>query len=385
MKTWTGAAALLLAGTLGTACTAEQGADDEGGEISSSEPIMIGSMQDLSGPIGTYGTAINNGAKLAVQQFNDEGGFDGAEVELKEFDTASDKANAASGVRSLTSDGAAAILGPTGSSALVVAAPVAEQLGIVLLAPTSTENFADGVLNDWTYRVGPIEALSFTEVMQQVLPQAGDPKRIALFFDAANNSSIEERKLLEENADELGYEFVGAEAVPAGQTDVTGAVSKILALNPEAIFVSHLAAESAAFMKEVRARGSEVPFMGGPAFASLEIFDLAGEAGDGALTFVQYLASSTEPASQEFRDAYEEEYGDTPDQFAAGGYDGTLALLEAIEQAGSTNREKVKDALTEIRDLQGATGPISYGEGPENSDAGYVVVRVESGSFAEIE
>lgn len=385
MKSWTTAAVFLLAGSLGAACAAEQGADDEGGAISSSDKIVIGSMQDLSGPIGTYGTAINNGAKLAVKQFNEDGGIDGAKVELKEFDTVSDKAKAAVGVRSLTSDGAAAILGPTGSSALVVAAPVAKQLGVVLVAPTSTENFDDGVLNDWTYRVGPIEALSFTEVMEKVLPELGDPERVALFYDAANNSSIEERKLLEENADDLGFEFTGAEAVPAGQTDVTGAVSKILAQDPEAIFISHLAAESAAFMKEVRARGSEVPFMGGPAFASLEIFKLAGEAGEGAHTFVQYLASSTEPAAQAFRDAYKAEYGEIPDQFAAGGYDGTLALLEALKQAGSTKREEVKDALTEISDLQGATGPITYGDGPENSAAGYVVVRVESGSFVEVE
>lgn len=383
MKKWT--AALIAATCLALAsCAAEPAATDQGEPLESGGTVVVGVMQDLTGPIASYGQAIHKGAELAVEQFNAAGGANGAQVAIEDYDLASNKSNTAQAMRSLTEDGAVAILGPTSSSALVLAAPVAQQLGVVTLAPTSAENFQPGVLNDWTYRVAPVEAKTFADVLGTVRADAGNPSRIALFYDPANNSSIEERGLLEQNAAASGYELVATATVPEGQTDVAGAVSTVLAANPEAVFISHLPAESAAFMKEVRARGSQVQFIGGPAFSAKEVFTLAGPAGEGAVTFVPFLPTSAEAAAAAFTDAFRAKFGTEPDQFAALGHDGMLALLEAIKTSGSTSRDGLRNALNGISGLQGATGPITYGSGPDNSTAQYTVVRVTTGDFAEL-
>ncbi|MBN9109360.1 MAG: ABC transporter substrate-binding protein [Pseudonocardia sp.] len=383
MRKWTGA---LVASTVLAlaACTAQPAETGQGDALASGDSVVVGVMQDMTGPIASYGQAIHKGAELAVEQFNAAGGVNGAKVEIKDYDLASNKSNTAQAMRSLTADGAVAILGPTSSSALVLAAPVSQQTSVVTLAPTSAENFKEGTLNDWTYRVAPVEAKTFADTLGKVRAGTGNPTRIALFYDPANNSSIEERGLLEQNAAAGGYQVVATATVPEGQTDVAGAVSTILAGNPDAVFISHLPAESAAFMKEVRARGSNVQFMGGPAFSAKEVFSLAGPAGEGAVTFVPFLATSTEPASKAFVEAYRAKFGSDPDQFAALGHDGMLALLEGLKASGSTSRDGLKNALNGISGLAGATGPITYGKGSDNSTAQYTVVRVQSGAFVEI-
>lgn len=384
MKTmrWFAAAAASAVVALGaTGC----GGDEQASGAEGDGPVKIASIEDLTGPIGPYGKAILNGTHLAIDEANAAGGvLGGRQVELQSEDAASDKGTVPSLLRKVSSSGATAVIGPTSSSALVLAAPVAKQLETVLVAPSSSEEFKDGVLNDWTFRVAPTEAGAFTELFGEMQKRLGF-KRVAMFYDEANNASLSERRLLEENQQELGYELVAVEASPEGRTDVSGVVSKIAAAKPDVIFVSHLVPESAAFLKQVRARGLDAHFVGGAQFATTQIFDIAGKAGEGSLTFVPYIAASDKPAVKAFNAAYEKQFNAKPDQFAALGYDTAKVVMAAIEQAGSADRKAVRDALAELKPVDGVTGSISYQGGPDNATPELVLVEVEDGKLVPVE
>lgn len=354
------------------------------GGSSGSGSIVLGSMQDLSGPIGPYGQSIEKGIQVAVDEFNQAGGLNGRQVKIDSVDLGSNKSNAPSAVRKLAGDGAVGIIGPTSSSALILAAPVAEQLKIVTLAPTSTDSLSSSVLNDWVKRTAPIEAPAFPTIFPKMLAAAGHPKKIAMFYDSANQSSIEELALLKKYQSQFGYSLVDVETSPEGSTNVTNQVSKIVAANPDAIYISHLTAESAAFMKDVRARGDKAVFIGGPAFSSAQIFQLAGRAGDGSITFVPFLATSTRPASQQFVKDFKAKFNSTPDLFAAEGHDGALAMLTAMKNAGSTDRTKIQQAFSTIKHLPAATGQITFGSGSDNTTPTYILVKSENGVFQPI-
>jgi branched-chain amino acid transport system substrate-binding protein len=380
-KRWFAAAAAVAVTIGATGCGGDDSASAGGGD----GPVAIASIEDLTGPIGPYGKAILNGTQLAIDEANAAGGvLGGRQVELRSEDAASDKATVPSLLRKVSGAGATAVIGPTSSSALVLAAPVAKQLETVLVAPSSSEEFKDDVLNDWTFRVAPTEAGAFTELFGQMQKRLGF-KRVALFYDEANNASLSERRLLEENQQKLGYELVAAEASPEGRTDVSGVVSKIAGAKPDVIFVSHLVPESAAFLKQVRARGVDADFVGGAQFATTQIFDIAGKAAEGALTFVPYIASSDKPEVQAFNTAYEAKFKTAPDQFAALGYDTGKVVLAAIEQAGSTDRKAVRDALAQLKPVEGVTGTISYQGGPDNATPELVLVQVEDGKLVPVE
>lgn len=367
------------------ACGSESSSSDTaGGSGGSSDPIKVGALQDLSGPVGAYGQAEMDGTKLAVKLANAEGGVAGRQIELVEEDLKSDKAVMPTAMRKLASDGAVALVGPTSSTTLVVGAPVAQQLEIPLIAPSSVDTFPEGTLNEWTFRIAPVASAVFTDVFGKMQQLEGF-KRVAMFYDAANNASVRERKLLEEHAGKLGYEVVAVESSPEGSTDVSSAVSKIAAAKPDAIFLSHLVPETAAFMKQARARGIDAVFVGGAPLASTEIFELAGKAGEGTLTYVPFLPGADTPEVKTFVDAFQQEYGRAPDQFAAQGYDAALVLFAAIEKAGSSDPQAIRDALAQLKEVRVATGLVSYDGGPDNTTPEVNVVRVEQGQFTPVD
>lgn len=357
----------------------DPGAADTGDD----DPILVGVVHDLSGPIGPFGNEMLVGAELAVQQFNDAGGFEGRPVELLVEDLESDRAVIGGAIRSLSGRGVVAIHGPTSSTAVVVGAPVAEAEGLVLLPPGSQEEFGDDILNDWIFRIAPVTAFALPGVLEQM--QAVAPfERLAIFYDPANNASVDDANLLQELAPTAGFEVVAVETAEEGATEFSGQISNIAAADPDAIWMSHLVEENAGFLIQARERGIDAQFLGGTTFTNPQTFEIAAEAGEGALTYVPFFAGSTFPATAEFTEAFREYTGgDDPNSFYAYGYDGMWAILRAIETAGSTDREAIRDAMASLS-FDGATGTITWDGPGDNQTPDVVLVRVEDRRFVEV-
>ncbi|MEQ8719092.1 MAG: ABC transporter substrate-binding protein [Acidimicrobiales bacterium] len=355
--------------------------DDGTEEPAETVTVTIGLMEDLSGPIEPFGRKVVNGAVLAVEQFN--ASQDAIIVETVEEDTASDQANAGPSMRQLAGDDSVlAVLGPTATTAIPIASPLAEEIGLTVLAPTSTGALEDGVLNEWMFRVAPITGPSFPVAVGEMKDLLGF-ETVGIFYDPSNASSQGEVDLLNANAEALGYEIVGTETAEAGQTDLSGVVSNLAGENPDAIWISHAdIAVMSAFMIQARERGIEADFIGAAPFTNAEIFELAGDAGEGSTTFVPFLASNPEVA--DFVAAYEERWGEAPDVFAAEGYAGTQVLLNAIANAAELTRAAVRDAVAATAGLQTVIGSVTYGGSQDNTTPELVVVRVEGGQFVAV-
>ena len=111
-------------------------------------------------------------------------------------------------------------------------------------------------------------------------------------------------------------------------------------------------------VKQAREAGLDVPFMGGDGWDSPKLVEIAGKE---ALnnTFITNHYSSGDPSEkiQNFVKSYGEKYsGKSPDAFNALGYDTGYYLADAIKRAGSTDSEKIKDALAETKGLELVSG-----------------------------
>lgn len=121
------------------------GCGNENGVSGSEEDtVKIGSMFELTGAAAAYGTSMNNAVHMAAEEINAEGGINGKEIEIVEYDTKTDETEAASLTTRLgTRDNVSAIIGPATTGSMQAAIPSANSAEVPVMSPTATD---DGVL-----------------------------------------------------------------------------------------------------------------------------------------------------------------------------------------------------------------------------------------------
>jgi len=181
-------------------------------------------------------------------------------------------------------------------------------------------------------------------------------------------------------AEAMGLEVLTIETFQKGQSDYNALLTKIKGLNPDLILASALYNEGAVIMDQARKMGIEVPFIGGNGFNSPQVIEIAGPASDGLIVATPWFGDKDEPKVQEFVKKYEAEYGKKPDQFAAQAYDAMYIMAEGLKNAGDADRDALRNALAEIKDLDGLLGKFSFDkDGDVVMDP--TVLIIEDGKF----
>jgi branched-chain amino acid transport system substrate-binding protein len=175
--------------------------------------------------------------------------------------------------------------------------------------------------------------------------------------------------------------IVGVANYNTGDQDFNAQLTNIKASNPDVIFAPGNYTESALIIMQARNLGIDVPFLGGDTWETPEFIEIGGEAVEGA-TFSTFFTSET-PITEEskvFLDAYRKEYGKEPAAVTALGYDAYILILDAIERAGSTDSDALRDAIAATKNFEGAAGIVTL---DENGDAvkNAVIKHVKDGEF----
>jgi branched-chain amino acid transport system substrate-binding protein len=181
----------------------------------------------------------------------------------------------------------------------------------------------------------------------------------------------------------LGVETLATETFSGKDTDFTAQLTKAKNLDPDAIVVSgHVDAASGIILQGRQLGiGKNVRFIGGNGFNSPKLAEIAGEAADGTLVGSPWFLTKKDEVNQKFVKAYKEKYGDDPDQFAAQAYDTMYIVAKAINAAGGTDPEKLREALQKSKNY-GVMGPFAFTEGRDPADAsGVVVLEMNAGKF----
>jgi len=101
---------------------------------------------------------------------------------------------------------------------------------------------------------------------------------------------------------------------------------------------------------------------------------------EGQYFTTHYAPDIATPEARRFIEGYEARYGATPDDVAALTYDAFGMLFQAIQAAGSTDREAIREALAQITEFTGVTGTMSFrGSGDPEKTA--VVLQIQEGAF----
>ena len=344
--------------------------------------IIIGvslPLDDENGPL--YGLPMKRGFELAQAEINHYGG---PQITFIIEDDQSTIEGAKAALNKLIhQDGVSIITGITFSTQLRALAPIVEENGVVCYSSVSS---AAGLsaLSDFIFRTGLP-----TNVLNPAGIRASQEKlgyqRAALIYDEADVYSTSSNEEVTKALAASGVDIVITEAIQTDGTDFRPQLTRIMEMDPDAVFISALSAQ----MTDIMIQGREV---GIPTSITYIVPDLtgnevqiAGAAAEGAITFTNWSAMADTPGNQDFVEKYRAKYPSIePDPWAAQSYATLYILAKAIENAQSTEATAVRDVLAHTMDFPTVMGNFSF---DEVGDAVYdpIILTVEHGELVAFE
>ena len=316
----------------------------------------IGVISIITGQGAGYGEAITNGFKLARDEVNAKGDV---RIELLIEDSSSKTDQAVSAVQKLiNTHQVVAILGPTLSTEMKAAGPIANQSGVPIMG-TSTTAVGITQIGKYVFRNSLPESQAIPASIGKAVKKY-NLRKVALLYgndDVFTKSGFDTMK---KTAEDLKLNILTIETFQRGQSDYKAQLTKIKNLNPDAIFCSALYEEGGVILSQARKMGVKVPFVGGNGFNSPKVIEIAKDAANGLVVATPWFQDRNDPKVKAFVAKYEKTYGKKPDQFAAQAYDGLYIMAEALKKAGKADREKLRDALASIRNFDGVLGKFSF-------------------------
>jgi branched-chain amino acid transport system substrate-binding protein len=352
----------------------------------SKDPVRIGAIEILTGPNNRYGIAIQRGFDLAVEDVNKKGVLGGRPIAITYEDSAGNKDQALNAARKLIGrDRVPLILGPTLSNEMFAAGPIANERKVPIVG-TSTTAAGITAIGPYVFRTSLPEADVIPVTIKRAKEKFGI-KRVAVMYgndDAFTKSGYD---VFKDALAKAGIETLATETFGSKDSDFSAQLTKIKALNPDAIVVSALVEAAAGIELQARQIGIDpkVFFIGGNGFNSPKLGDIAGKAADGTLVGSPWFLGKKDKVNQDFVAAFKAKYGgDEPDQFAAQAYDTLHIVAKAIETAGAPDSEKLRDALGKTTH-SGVMGPFSFSDTRDPADtSGVVVLVMKGGKFEEL-
>ncbi|MDQ0203003.1 ABC transporter substrate-binding protein [Pectinatus haikarae] len=356
-------------------CGGQKNADD-------ANTIKIGANFELTGNAANYGSAALDGLRLAVKEVNDAGGIDGKKIELEEVDSKSEASESANATTKLVTDKVSAIVGPATTGDVLASSPIVTDSKIPLIAPAATSPKVtvddNGKVKPFVFRSCFIDPQQ-GEVMSTFAVKTLHAKTAVIYVDSSTDYSKSLGKVFREKFEASGGQIVDEEAFVQKDQDFKTTLTKIKAANPDIIFIPAYYEEVGKIVKQARELGITAPLLGTDGWDDTKVIDIAGKDPLNN-TFYSTHYSDQDKDVQNFIKMFEKENnGKEPNVFAALGYDAGKMLIEAIKQAKSSDPQKIRDALENLKDIQVGTGVISINK-DHNPIKSAVIIEMKDGN-----
>jgi branched-chain amino acid transport system substrate-binding protein len=350
------ALALLAAGALALLPSCDGAPPEPSGGAS---PIRVGEFNTMTGSEATFGQSTHTGVMLALAEQNARGGVRGRKIEIVTYDDRGRTQEAGTVVtRLITEDKVVALLGAATSSRSIAAGEVAQQYGIPMITPSST-NVRVTAVGDKIFRVCFVDSFQ-SAALARFAREHLKARRVAVLFDQSQAYSTGIKDDFVRSFANLGGEVATLQAYGTGDQDFAAQLTTIRETAPDAVLVPGYYTDAANVAIQARRLGITVPLLGGDGWDSAQLAAIGGEAVLHTFFTNHYSPDDPSPEVQGFRRAYAARYGGTvPDSPAALGYDAARLLFDAMARAKSLSGEDLAAALAATRDFPGVTGRIS--------------------------
>lgn len=327
------------------------------------DKYYIGGIGPTTGATAIYGTAVKNGAQIAVDEINAAGGINGKQIEYRFEDDQNDAEKAVNAYNTLKDWGMQMLVGTTTTAPCIAVAGKTASDNVFQITPSAS---SPDVLSSGN---GNIFQVCFTDPNQgvasaQYIAENKLPTKIGIIYDSSDvySSGIEEK--FEAEAKTQGLNIVSKAAFTAdSKTDFGTQLQKAKDAGADLLFLPIYYQEASIILKQADTMGYKPKFFGVDGMdgiLTVENFDT--KLAEDVMLLTPFAADAKDKTVQNFVKTYKEKYEDTPNQFAADSYDAVYALKAAIEESKATTDmsasdmcDALKGAMTKIK-MQGLTG-----------------------------
>lgn len=343
--------------------------------------IKIGMITDRVGPAKGFAEPVANGAIYAVKELNAKGGLLGRQVELLVEDDQAKPDVSATLARKLVDAGAVFILSVSITPATQQAQSVTLETKTPHMTPSNSgDTLTTQVSNPNFWQTGPLASTQIATLLAYARNK--NFKRVALITDNSDLGQLNSR-FFKAGLEASKIQVVSEEVVPMGTTTADPQMQKVRAANPDALFMAGVTTpENTQVLRSYRQLGLKIPVLASYNL-SIPVYPVVAKGLLDGVAFVDAF-DPAKPQTQQFIDSYKKDTGNEPYNLNGYGYDGIMLVADAIKRAGSTDKEKVREAMQATKSWQGIMGGVgsAYGfvEGKRTGfDTNGMVVRVYEG------
>lgn len=344
------------------------------------DKIRIGVVLPMTGPVAAYGQMEWAGIQVAKELIPT---ILGKEVELVLVDSKGDKVEGANAVERLIKlEKVCAIIGEAISSVTMSGGAVAEQYGVPMISPTSTNPLVTQG-KKYIFRVCFIDPFQ-GQIAAKYAYETLKVRKAALVIDVQQDYCVGLANFFEENFKKLGGEIVAKAQYRTGDQDFTAQVTAVKAKEPDMIYIPGYYSEIALFTKQARELGVKSIIFSADGSYAPELIQIGGKAVEGIYftNFYDQSAVTTE-IGKKFVEAYRKKFGRDTDSFAALAAEAYFVLAHAINKAGDADPKKIRDALEGIKSFTGLMGDFGFDEN-HNAIRPVVIQTVKDGKFTYV-
>ena len=331
----------------------------------SKDEIVVGSIQDLSGPIAGFGKQVRNGMMLRVDEINEQGGINGRKVRLIVEDSAYDPKKAVLAAQKLVNQDKIFIMaGHIGTAQNLAAMPVQFEKNIVNFFPITAAREMYEPLNRLKYSF----AATYYDQMRTALPKLakdkGAKKICTIYQD--DEFGLEVVRGAEAALKTMNMEFAEKTSYKRGATDFSSQVARMKAAGCDFVVLGTIIRETIGTIGESRKTGFNPTFLGSSASYTDLIHKLGGKAMDGLYATMTVQNPYADEASQQisfWAKKYKTKYSDDPTVFSVYGYNVIDVFARAAAKTGANLTTdsfiKAMDSMTIESDMFGSA-PASF-------------------------
>ncbi len=346
------------------------------------DTIKLGVAGPHSGDLASYGLPSVNAAKLVVKKVNANGGINGKMVELLIEDDVCKPEIATNTATKLVTEGAQVVLGHICSGATKAALPIYNNAGILVMSPSATNPALtkSGDYPNFFRTIAPDDAQAKVDV-DFALGKLGYTK-IAVVHDKGDyGKGFAEfaKKFIEESGK---GKVVLYEGVTPGAVDYSAIVQKIRKSGAEAVIFGGYHPEASKIVGLLKKKRLKTTFISDDGVKDMTFIKVAGKSAEGAYASGP-KDNSKNPLSKVAIEEHKAEYKSDPGAFYENAYSAVLALLNAIDKAGSTDLAALKKVL-QTEKVDTPVGKIYFNDKGDAIGVGFSVYKVENAKFVEV-
>lgn len=352
-----------------------------GGEkkVPETTTVKIGGLAPLTGSLAIYGVTTTNGAELAVKEINANGGINGKQIDYIVLDTKGDATESVMAYNKLVDDKVAAVIGDITSKPTVAVAEIAAQDNMPMITPTGTQV-------DITEAGPNVFRVCFTNpyqgtVLATLAKERFGAQTAGILVNNSSDYSDGIAKAFTEQAEKLGINITVKEGYADGDRDFRAQLTKIATVNPDVLLIPEYYEQASLIAAQAREMGVKSIFVGSDGWDGISktLDETAYKVIENSYFTNHFSMQDESPKIQNFIKAYKDTYKEDPSAFSALGYDAVYMMKEAIEKAGSTEKQAIVDALKDI-EYDGITGYLTFDEN-NNPVKAVTILKIQNGEY----